>query len=477
MNKQITILLLILLSAKLNAQNYEPIIVDSNISFYEGFTGSIEGVKIISASKTGNVYNYELSKTWNTSDFNCYKPNGPSWLGKNFKVINNQFLFFNYIGDTIFFHPKPDVGTEWKFYTYADSSYIKAKIERKSQQLLLTVFDSFIEYSFNFYNKYDSLIDNRFYDNNKIRISKNHGAIGMIIANSFPNTLQFTNLCGVTKHKIGYNFLSWKKIYDFEIGDEFHYNELNVVKSPDDYILKTIKIIIDKKYSFADTNVTYTSRRVLFKDFFDNTKTDTYIIDTILETYLIKEEEIFVKGEPKLNSIYRETEGPNIQWNNGHNRYQNETINVLKSKHSDTCWHNYSLSPSFYATYLEGCGLLKFDLLNMPSGRFEINLIYYKKGNITFGLPFENLSFEEVSKQSINIYPNPITRNEKLVVNTPIYLSKIEILNVIGEVLLTVNNINKTEETIDTDLLKSGSYIIRLTSLNNAVYNKLFLVK
>lgn len=470
-----TIVLIMFFTLNVKSQNYEPIIVDSNISFYEGFTGSIEGVKIISASKTGNVYNYELSKTWNTSDFNCYKPNGPSWLGKNFKVINNQFLFFNYKGDTIFFHPKPDVGTEWKFYTYADSSYIKAKIERKSQQLLLTVFDSFIEYSFNFYNKYDSLLDNRFYDNNKIRISKNNGAIGMIIANSFPNTLQFMNLCGVTKHKIGYNFLSWKKIYDFDIGDEFHYNELNVVKSPDDYILKTIKKIIDKKYSFADTNVTYTSRRILFKDFFDNTKTDTYKIDTIIETYLIKEEEIFIKGEPKLNSIYKETEGPNIQWNNGHNRYQNEIINVFKSKYSDTCWHNYSITPSFYATYLEGCGLLKFDLLNSAYERFEINLIHYKKGDITFGLPFENLGFDNALKQTINIYPNPASNTQKLFIENVTNKALLTITDIIGETVLN-KTINTNENGIDISELKAGVYFIKVANSNNQIYQQKLIV-
>lgn len=464
-----TIILILFFTLKVKSQNYEPILVDSNISFYVGFNGNIEGVKIISANKTGNTFNYELSKTWNSNDINCIKPNGPSWLGKFFNVINNQFQFFNYNGDTIFFHPKPDVGTEWKFYTYADSSYIKAKIERKSQQLLLNVFDSFIEYSFNFYNKYDSLIDNRFYNNNKIRISKNNGAIGMIIANSFPNTLQFMNLCGVTRHKIGYNFLSWKKIYNFEIGDEFHYDELNVVKSPDDCNLKTIKKIIDKKYSFEDTNVTYTSRRILFKDFFDNTKTDTYKIDTISETYLIKEEEIFVKGEPKLSSVYKESEGPNIQWNNGHNRYQNEIINVLKGKHSDTCWYTYSLTPNYYATYLEGCGVLKFELLNMPTGRFEINLIHYKKGNITFGLPFVNLSNEDILNQSIKFYPNPILNTQKLFIENVSSKAVLTIINIIGESVLN-KAIDVNENQIDISGLKTGIYFIKVANSKNQIY-------
>ena len=127
---------------------------------------------------------------------------------------------------------------------------------------------------------------------------------------------------------------------------------------------------------------------------------------------------------------------------------------------------------------MEGCGLLKFeDSNNGPASKYEKNLVYYKKGNETWGLPFENLSLKNIDKPLISIYPNPIKRNENLVVKAPIYLSKIEVLNMIGEVILTVNNINKTEETIDIDLLKSGTYIIRLTSSNIVIYNKLLSIR
>jgi hypothetical protein len=478
MKKKITILSLILLSVKSYAQNYEPILVDSNISFYEGFTGDINGIKIISSSIIGNAKVYELSKSWNISNFLCIKPNGKSWLGEKFAVVNNQYLFFNKEGDTIFYHPNTELGTTWRLYTYKNQSYIEAKIERKSRQLLLNVFDSFVEYSFKVFNK-DGISIPHNYNSANLRVSKNYGAIGIIPAYDFPNTIQFVNLCGVTKFGLGYNFLSWRKIFDLNIGDEFHLDEINFSNSLFDYQSKTIKKIIDKKVSTSiDSIFIYTIDRLTYFDYYSNDKKDYLLHDTITETFLVKNEPVFVMDEPIFDTTFNESGGAIVRWNNGPRKFVRYFNTSLYKKNNDSCWYIYNPTQSSRSSFMEGCGLLKFeDSNNGPASKYEKNLVYYKKGNETWGLPFENLSLKNIDKPLISIYPNPIKRNENLVVKAPIYLSKIEVLNMIGEVILTVNNINKTEETIDIDLLKSGTYIIRLTSSNIVIYNKLLSIR
>lgn len=386
-------------------------------------------------------------------------------------------MFFNKNGDTIFYHPNSEVGTTWRLFTFKDSSFITAKIEKKSWQMLLNVFDSVIEYSLVVKN-YDSSLSSNIFNNYTLKISKNYGAIGLIYEDILTEQFFIANLCGVSKYKLGYNYLTQRKIFDFEIGDEFHIEEISFNGNPDDYQSKIIKKVIDKRISIPNDTVIYKTARVTYKDYFSSSYIDKLIRDTVLENYLIKDEDTYVKDEPIINANSWGSEGNDVKFFTSTSKYAFYSKSYCKIKTNDSCWTIIIDCPGESNYYMEGCGLFKFNgSLNSTIYRYEKNMVYYKKGVETWGVPFNNLSANSIEKIPINIYPNPITKNDKLVVNAPIYLTKIEILNMIGEVILTANNINKTEETIDIDLLKSGSYIIRLTSLNNAVHIKLLLIK
>jgi len=469
--------LMLLIGQNTIAQNYEPVLVDSNISFYEGFTGNINGVKIISSSIIGNAKVYELSKSWNISNFLCIKPNGASWLGEKFAVVNNQYLFFNKEGDTIFYHPNTELGTTWRLYTYKNQSYIEAKIERKSRQLLLNVFDSFVEYSFKVFNK-DGISIPHNYNSVILRVSKNYGAIGIIPAYDFPNTIQFVNLCGVTKFELGYNFLSWRKIFDFSIGDEFHLNEINSSNSFIDYQSKTIKKIIDKKVSAPiDSVYIYTIDRLTYFDYFSNDKKDYLLHDTITETYLVKKEPVYVMDEPIFDTTFNESGGAIVRWNNGPRKFVRYFNTSLYKKNNDSCWYIYNPTPSSRSSFMEGCGLLKFeDSNNGPTSKYEKNLVYYKKGNETWGLPFENLSLKNIEKPLISVFPNPISNAEMLNINNNSEQYNIFITNLLGEEILVKEN-NRGNSKIPLDNLKSGLYFVKIITNNQSNFTQKLMVK
>ena len=139
----------------MQAQNFQPIIADSNISFYlDPTTSKIHAIKIDSNYLIKNNQIFELHKTWNKKDWSCVKPNGPSWLGSKFIVDQNgRYLFFNSTGDTVFFYPNTNINTEWLFYTYKNTNYVMAKITKKSVLSFLNITDSIIEISFKEYSK------------------------------------------------------------------------------------------------------------------------------------------------------------------------------------------------------------------------------------------------------------------------------------------------------------------------------------
>lgn len=459
------------------AQNYEPILVDSNISFYENEDKSIEGVKIISSSVVGNAKVYELSKTWNEKEWRCTKPNGPSWLGEKFVVINNQFLFFNKNGDTIFYHPNTNIGTTWRLFTFKDSSYITAKIEKKSRQLVLNVYDSVIEYSFEVKNYDGTLRDSKF-NNYTLKISKNYGAIGIIYENLLSENFEFANLCGITKYKLGYNYLTKRKIFDFEIGDEFHYEEISFNGNPDDYQSKTIKKVIDKRYSLPNDTVIYKVTRVTYKDYFSNNYIDKLKRDTVLETYLIKEEDIYVKGEPILDTLSRRgSEGDDVKFFASTSKYGFYANSYCKLKENDSCWGEINDCPGEANYYMEGCGLFIFNgSLTSSIYRYEKNMVYYKKRLETWGVPINNLSVVNIEKPFISVFPNPISNTEMLNINANYEQYNLVITNLLGEEILVKEN-NRGNSKILLENFKIGLYFVKITNSNQFTFTQKLMVK
>lgn len=77
-----------------------------------------------------------------------------------------------------------------------------------------------------------------------------------------------------------------------------------------------------------------------------------------------------------------------------------------------------------------------------------------------------NVAFEA----TVKTYPNPMTGNV-LYVESKTGLSKIEVFNVTGGLLLTLSDINDTKASFNTSDLQNGYYILKVTRADNHIEN------
>jgi hypothetical protein len=469
MKSLIKALIMLLLTAKLNAQNYEPVLVDSNISFFSNQNNKISGTKIDSFYQINNVNIFEFNKTWNTEDRWCIKPNGPSWLGYKMTSVNNQFLFFNQNNDTIYYHPSSNLGTTWRFYTFEDSSYILAKISSKIVETFLNTSDSIIEYSFTTYDKNNNIVTSEL-DNQTLKISKNYGSITILEYLTFPVTIIKSSLIGTSKNNLGKTYLTLKQTFDFEIGDEFHYEKFSYTISPDDNKTNSIHKILDKKYSKNSDSVYYQIKRATYFYYAYKADKNHLLIDTLDVNYLINEKQ-YLPEEPILNYASNESTGREIVKNSLKNRrffiVGSERIHYL----NNDCWTQSHMDPGYRITYGEGLGFFSYDTYQFP-GNLNENMVYYKKGLETWGVPFNNLGIENIEKPLISVFPNPIARNEPLIINLRNEDSQIEIINILGEIVLTPK-VSTNSNQIDISMLQLGVYFVKCSYFNNHFIQKI----
>jgi hypothetical protein len=225
-------------------------------------------------------------------------------------------------------------------------------------------------------------------------------------------------------------------IYDFEIGDVFHYRReaYSVWNSGYFYYLKTVK---DKWYSTSKDTLFYKYDVVERQA---PAHPDTYWYKTTYEeNWAIPNLDSLLKG---IDSIYSD---PQL--------YHGRTIN---RDHSDSIWAGYDYQ------YVIGCGRAHTYFMN-PPGEDETWLVYYNKGSEEWGNKV-TVGVEELSlKPDFKVYPNPC--NGILTINLSKQYKEVSVIiqDLTGKEILKNEFSSLTEKSLRIDS-GSGLYILTIYS-------------
>lgn len=257
------------------------------------------------------------------------------------------------------------------------------------------------------------------------------------------NLLYLTFLCFLSINAFSQRVLTRGEVYDFEIGDEFHYEDHELSF---DYPRSGTKIkVIDKYYSSNTDTVYYT---------FENQR------------------------------VEQEDQWPrNYTWGNVYTTQQSladtfaqlpifdlDTIPTQNRTDSAGTYINFysytvgTFEPDVYGgAYGEGIGVVN-ELSASPS-MWSISghyLIYYKKQNKEWGTPWDDIVSveEELELNEVSIYPNPCQTELNVKVSSP---TEITIFSLLGKKMLSTNATMGTN-IIDVSNLESGTYIISYSS-------------
>jgi len=221
------------------------------------------------------------------------------------------------------------------------------------------------------------------------------------------------------------------EIYDYEVGDEFHYEE--TIYDHLYWLFRDINMeIVDKTVSPAGDTITYLQFYKMYTILTDASSGYDEYYETLT---IINPDQDFIVDSVYYSDIY----------------------NGRKVSHSN---NSYSLVEEI-TEHVDGCGQSKYFFRDMTGFPYEwfINLVYFKKGNEEWGTPNPVVGIEDQQQHenAFVIYPNP-TRNILHLSSTE-RIIEIQIYDQAGRQVISrfINEYN-----IDVSILERGFYILTI---------------
>jgi hypothetical protein len=457
------------------AQDYQSILPHRNAT-YESDGGYMKFVKTDSTATVDESTTLFLFRNiQETAIEGCFVPYGVSWLGgKIIMNANGDNMFFNRDNDTILIMTQAAQGESW--IAYADTNIqVQAEIADHDLMDVLGETDSVKTITFTVYNSELDPIEHILNDKT-LRLSKNQGLVTTLNFLRFPDfsnwreSVEEYNLVGLSNPAIGVQNLSWFDVHDHQPGDELH-----IVESKDDGMSGIVhfdyKQIIEKfqeRHDFNDSIVYRVERKIRReeKKYPDTIVVKHFINDTITRV---------VKDFKSFNIIPGQALFIEVGLTHFHQRRNNNQMiekwaepDFYFQDGIDECWHQVFLLKTEipYGRYYSGLGGPYYEDIWGSGSR---SLVYYKKGDQTWGSPLDFTSAPGISDPSlVSIYPNPATAGgfhvNILPENLPVVL---EILDLNGKIVHREKLVNQ-DNYIHVPILHKGIYLYRI--LNSGTY-------
>ena len=255
------------------------------------------------------------------------------------------------------------------------------------------------------------------------------------------------------------------EIYNFDIGDEFHY-QLNITGPP----AASRITILSKTMSANGDTVRYD---YINESFYSQVESYPemhleYVFNTSYGTFE------YIDLDSIISNPFAPTDTMCFY----------DTLFDDDSGNCDTMRYGFhkgcgDFEPILWrTTYALGLGKVEsYQFYTAPQAYgYFLYLVYFKKGNTECGTPYVVYeSIEEESANNINIYPNPFT--DLLRIDND--LSKGIVIQIfdINSRLILQENCNDKEITLQTNYLKPGLYFILIKNTDNSIIHTQKIVK
>lgn len=363
-------------------------------------------------------------------------------------------IYFNRFHDSIFIQTQANLNDTWVFYQNLDGNYYEATVTGISNESFLGLTDSIKTISV---QAKDSLGNNIIspYDTLDIKISQHYGLVkgfnffrfpyGVTInEGNYQRYFKSIELIGLPQHNIGVKNLTSADVYDYDIGDEFHWHYkvhgddgLGGSFQENTY---DIMIINNKQFSVDGNSVYYDIHLETYQSIrhtgsnFNNYSFDTLFIGDSTISYDL--------ANSKINTytLYQDWDSVVtwIQTKDGNRKYIEFGDNVIWNENG--CFIT-ELHEGGSSTFHKGIGET-FYYASRISPTFERTFLYYNKNGTIYGTPVNIDSLSTVSTKSIvkndlnlNVFPNPTTDILNFQFKAPIDNAEIRIYSSIGQLV------------------------------------------
>lgn len=484
--KQIRLTLLFTLIFTINSfgQNYQTV-NSKQIAYFDNQFNNIKCLRIDSVKYQSDSILFPFTVIQQL-DYDCYSPYIASWIGKAVTICNDGTnILINKMGDSITIKTQSILGEKWIAYQIQDSLIIEATVLDFDVLSFLGINDSVKTIGFQTYDKNMNPLD---YELNemKLQISKNYGFVKTFNFYLFPNfkvdypseKLEEYNLIGLSTPNVGVSNLTWLDVNDFQVGDELHVlDEYSCWYGDGDGSATTIKAIYKylERTDYSNSIVYRYSRKQSNYNRWTDSSSYTYYDDVL---------NITIKPDSLFNKLPDEP----IITNNDISKYNMINTSPLTKIYDnaqfmsaeDSCWQVALADGCLKSNkYIKGLGgPYYYCRQSFCLGGAERKLVYYKKGEVTWGNPLIITSTSDSrAVPNINIYPNPA--QDILNINLPknsFSDYSFFIYDIQGR-LIKHNKLENNNTKIDIGDIRTGIYLLQISTRSEVLKMEKLIVE
>lgn len=412
-------------------------------------------------------------------------------MGEPVIVQSNNYLFINFRGDTLLLRPGAPLNQSWIFAKRTNGEIIEATVTSASISTVFGVPDSIKHISLLVKSSNGTVIPDSTIGLFNLIVSKNNGLVEGFPFYYFDPELNILPWHLIHKYYLagfqngtGRKLPTNETIYDFQVGDRFHYvgNYYRYVVTAGIYEIgpidhyKTRRTIVSNVstpgtilYGIVDsveynTNINYSHSPYNPGTYVTNySVTQSFIEKPANAGYILPNrapvDSFIFPGWSRVNR-YRSSEVFLFKTTN----YRSIEIQGVQFD------QNYQFNDCFFEygpvrTYIEGQGLgTIFALEGLNYNYYSTELVYFQKGNNTGGTPIFFTSVPDLAIKSIDVVPNPAYD----VVTVHVAAGSVKNLivqDLHGRTWIAQKSENgSTRYELDVRQLNAGLYIISVTT-------------
>lgn len=465
----------ILITNLASSQNYRNICTQG-VTFYKNNNSALKGFRLDSVLLQGNNDTIFLSyRSIIDTGGTCADTTNGSILGRKiYKKNNGWFYFFNRYNDSIRINSQAALNDAWKFIDLPNGGYLQAAVTGIITDSVLGTTDQVKIINFQAKDGNNNNIGHVL-NQRSIKLSQHYGLTQMLHVYFIPDDTTAYFLAGKSHPAIGIQEINWKDVYNYDVGDVFHYAGYGI--SPVSSAVWASRQLVFNKIVYGNNDsVLYQIERCISEQggpppfsytWIDTTSIMYNFVQLANDASFFKLPEEFDNTFICASEYYRtigfnhqrQTKG--IDWNIWCNQGS-----------SHNCWSN-PYPPYNIKEYTEGLGCT----YNHDNYSWE-HLVYYQKGSETWGTPvttdcgIQLGTGKELKPGNITlqIIPNPVEYQTEIVLDGYDYHDylKYMLYNSSGH-QVKEGNVESGTFSFDRQGLSNGLYLLMVRDKNGNI--------
>ncbi len=320
----------------------------------------------------------------------CTVIDGPSWIGKKIIAGKDTSFIISIRNDSLLFLTNASLYESWILYKFKKDTLIEAVVSSIDfLPVVGNIFDTVKTITLTVKNSQNFGI-NHPANNRSFKLSKNYGFITAFDWRYFPDSLHNEfKICGIPNPMTGIKPITFRQVFDYDIGDEFHYSEGDTDEAQYGNISENIIRVIDKQ--IIDSNTwEYTYANFIKYINLNGYKSDTsYKYREASERINVGDYPLFEPEESTIGMI-NYAGIPLIDFLVTINKYGGRQViynDFAYYQNQDSCYREINRVYDRIYEYVEGCGAYYVE--NFGYGFVWKKLHYYNKNGKTWGTPLD----------------------------------------------------------------------------------------